>query len=299
MDETEKRNVEQRRIGGELFLVATPIGNLEDISARALRVLNEVDMIAAEDTRQTKKLLSHFKISKPLMSLFKENERYKTEKIITLLADGKKVALVSDAGMPGISDPGAYLVKEAVEEGFRVVPIPGPSASLLALAASALPTERFVFEGFLARKGRKRKQELAALALEPRTIIIYEAPHRIRETLQDLQEYLGGDRRIVIARELTKVYEEFWRGSISQALTEWKEREIKGEFTLVIQGKPEVSTKVEDIPEKYRSIYPELIERIKNGEKASTVIREVAKREGFSRHGLYQWFLTEQKEMED
>ena len=191
MDETEKRNVEQRRIGGELFLVATPIGNLEDISARALRVLNEVDMIAAEDTRQTKKLLSHFKISKPLMSLFKENERYKTEKIITLLADGKKVALVSDAGMPGISDPGAYLVKEAVEEGFRVVPIPGPSASLLALAASALPTERFVFEGFLARKGRKRKQELAALALEPRTIIIYEAPHRIRETLQDLQEYLA------------------------------------------------------------------------------------------------------------
>lgn len=298
MDETEKREAERRRIGGELFLVATPIGNLGDISARALRVLNEVDIIAVEDTRHTKKLLSHFKISKPLMSLYKENERYKTEKIITLLSAGKKVALVSDAGMPGISDPGSYIVKEAVEEGFRVVPIPGPSASLLALAASALPTERFVFEGFLARKGRERKAELAALAQEPRTIILYEAPHRIRETLQDLQEHFGGERRIVIARELTKVYEEFWRGTISQALAEWKERTIKGEFTLVIEGKSEVPTEVKDITEKYRRLYPELTERIKNGEKASIVIREVAKREGFSRHGLYQWFLTEQKKTE-
>lgn len=298
MDDTEKRDAEQRRIGGELFLVATPIGNLEDISARALRVLNEVDMIAAEDTRQTKKLLAYFKISKPLMSLYKENERYKTEKIITLLAAGRKIALVSDAGMPGISDPGSYLVKEVVEKGFQVVPIPGPSALLLALAASALPTGRFVFEGFLARKGRKRKEELAALAQEPRTIILYEAPHRIRETLQDLQEHLGSDRQITIARELTKVYEEFWRGTISQALTEWKEREIKGEFTLVIQGKAEVLPKIKDSTEKYRRFYPELIERIKNGEKASEVIREVAQREGFSRHGLYQWFLSEQKEME-
>lgn len=294
MDGTENRETEYRKLEGELYLVATPIGNLEDISARALRVLNEVHIIAAEDTRHTKKLLSYFQISKPLMSVYKENERYKTEKIINLLMAGKKIALVSDAGMPGISDPGAYLVKEAVEQGIRIIPIPGPSALILALAASALPTERFVFEGFLKRRGKERRAELTMLAQEPRTIILYEAPHRIRETLQDLDEYFGGDRLIVISRELTKVYEEFWRGSIGQALAEWKERTIKGEFTLVIQGKPEDPVKVEDITEIYQRLYPELLERVSKGEKASTVIREVARREDLSRHGLYQWFLEQE-----
>jgi 16S rRNA (cytidine1402-2'-O)-methyltransferase len=294
MDGTENREADLGRSEGELYLVATPIGNLEDISARALRVLNQVQIIAAEDTRHTRRLLSYFQINKPLISVHKENERYQTEKIINLLMAGKKIALVSDAGMPGISDPGAYLVKEAVEQGIQVIPIPGPSALILALAASALPTERFVFEGFLRRKGKERRAELAMLAQESRTIILYEAPHRIRETLRDLEEYFGGDRLIVISRELTKVYEEFWRGTIGEALAEWEERTIKGEFTLVIQGKPEDLEEVEDITEIYRRLYPELLERVSKGEKASTVIREVARREELSRHGLYQWFLEQE-----
>ena len=278
---------------GILYLVGTPIGNLQDISARALRVLNEVELIAAEDTRQTKKLLTYFEISKPLLSFYKENERTKTPEVTRLLLAGKKIALVSDAGMPGISDPGSFLVKEAVEKGVRVVPVPGPTASLLALTASSLPTRRFVFEGFLPRKAKDRKSQLKTLAHESRTIILYESPHRLRDTLRDIEEVLGSERFIVIARELTKVYEEFWRGTAAEAVKEWEERTLKGEFTLVVQGEIEEKEKSGELLESYHRLSPEIKDRVEQGEKLSSVIRAVANREGISRRGLYQWFLAE------
>lgn len=289
-------DLNEERREGILYLVGTPIGNLEDISARALRVLNEVELIAVEDTRQTKKLLAYFKISKPLLSFYKENERIKTQEVIGLLLAGKQIALVSDAGMPGISDPGSFLVKEAVEKGVRIVPVPGPSASLVALTASSLPTRRFVFEGFLPRKPKDRKSQLKRLAPEPRTIILYESPHRIRETLRDIEEFLGSERFIVIARELTKVYEEFWRGTVAEAVKEWEERTIKGEFTLVIQGDTEQKENPEEILESYQRLSSEIKDRVEQGEKLSSVIRAVANRERISRRGLYQWFLAEKAE---
>lgn len=276
---------------GTLFLVATPIGNLGDLTERAIRILNEVDLIAAEDTRHTRKLLTHLSIRKPIISYYREKEREQAEKLLAYLHEGKNIALVSDAGTPGLSDPGTLLVQKVVEKGTSVVPVPGPSACVLALIASGLSTERFVFEGFLPRKKKLRISRFKLLVTEERTIIIYEAPHRLLETLKELQTYLGKNRRIVVARELTKLYEEFWRGTLEEAVKIWGEREIKGEFTLVIEGIKQELLESKDEKEDYYYFYQEIIKRVKKGEKPSALIREIARRENISRSGLYQYYL--------
>lgn len=278
---------------GCLYLVATPVGNMEDITYRALRVLREADLVAAEDTRHSRKLLAHFGIDRPVISYYREQERTKSQKLLALLAAGKKIALISDAGTPGISDPGFLLVKAAVEEGIPVVPVPGASALLAAVVASGLPADRFVFEGFLPRTNKERRARLAALRDEERTIILYASPHRLLADLRDLQEYLGEERGIVIARELTKVYEEFWRGSIGQALRDWEDREIRGEFTLVVAGAPPAPSG--DPAAKYRELYAEIVGRQEKGEKLSGIVQEIAAREGISRRGLYQYCLEKKK----
>ena len=222
--------------GGKLYVVATPIGNLEDITLRALKVLREVDLIAAEDTRHTRKLLDRYGIRKRLISYHEYNEREKAERIIEELKSGRKVALVSDSGTPAISDPGYVLIRRCVEEGIEVIPIPGPSAFLAALCVSGLPVHRFVFEGFLPHKSGKRRNRLRQLVEEEGTIIFYESPHRLLKTLSDMLEIMG-NRRVVIARELTKVYEEIFRGSIEEALERFGMGKCKGEFTILIEGK--------------------------------------------------------------
>ena len=221
---------------GVLYLCATPIGNLEDITLRCLRILGEVDIIAAEDTRRTIKLLNHYSINKPLMSYHEHNKKAKGEEIIVLLSQGKDIALVSDAGMPCISDPGEDLVIQCIEKGIKIVPIPGASASITAISISGFDTERFAFEGFLPRKGKEREERLNEIAKEKRTIILYEAPHRLLKTLKDLKKHLG-NRNISISRELTKKFEETINTNIIEAIKEFEQRDIKGEFVLVIEGK--------------------------------------------------------------
>jgi len=219
---------------GILYIVATPIGNLEDISARALRVLRNVSLIAAEDTRHTAKLLNHFGIHTPTTSYFEHNKLTKLELILTRL-ETEAVALVSDGGLPGISDPGYELIREAIARGFTVTAIPGPSAILAALVASGLPTDAFVFLGFLPRKAGDRARLLAANAAEARTLICLEAPHRLTDSLTDIHRELG-NRKIAVCRELTKVHEEIFRGTVGEALTHF-ESEVRGEITLVIAGR--------------------------------------------------------------
>ncbi|MDP2892684.1 MAG: 16S rRNA (cytidine(1402)-2'-O)-methyltransferase [Bacillota bacterium] len=219
---------------GTLYICATPIGNLEDVSYRLKRVLSEVDMIAAEDTRRTLKLLNHLGIKKPLFSCHRYNENERAQKILSILEQGKNVALVSDAGMPCISDPGEAVVRLAVASGCSILAVPGPSAALTALALSCLDTSSFVFTGFLPREGRKRREAIAALSNETRTSILYEAPHRLLETLQDLQQALG-DRKISISRELTKLHEETFRGTLSSAIEHFQGG-VRGEIAIVLEG---------------------------------------------------------------
>ena len=226
-----------------LYLVATPIGNLGDITLRALDVLKRVDRIACEDTRQTQKLLNHFQISTPTVSCHQHNERQRTHELLTALQEGQRIALVSDAGMPGISDPGAWLAAEAIAIGVPVIPIPGANAALSALVASGLPTADFQFLGFLPEKAGARRSRLEDLAAEiktPRTLIFYEAPHRIVETLADLESVWGANLRVAVARELTKIHEEFLRGTVAFVRQELEGRDrIRGEFTLLIEALPQ------------------------------------------------------------
>ena len=219
---------------GTLYIVGTPIGNLEDISLRALRILGEVDLIAAEDTRRTRKLLTHYEINTPLTSYHEHNKLTKLDELLSTLQQ-KDVALVSEAGMPGLSDPGYELIQAAIARGIPVVPVPGPSALVTALVISGLPTDSFLFLGFLPRRKKQRRQILASVAGERRTLVAFEAPHRLRASLADLKAVLG-DRRIALARELTKLHEEVWRGSVGQALAHFEETPPRGEFTLVIEG---------------------------------------------------------------
>ena len=221
---------------GTLYIVSTPIGNREDITLRALRILKEVDLIAAEDTRHTGLLLRHFGIQIPLTSYFEGNELKKRDLILSKLKQGDRVALVSDAGTPGISDPGFRLVQMAIENGIPIVPIPGPSAVIAALSVSGLPTDAFLFKGFLPHKSTKRRGLLEQLEEMRETIIFYESPHRIIETLKDIFDILG-DREIVLARELTKIYEEVLRGRVSEIQNQITGRKMRGEITLVISGK--------------------------------------------------------------
>jgi 16S rRNA (cytidine1402-2'-O)-methyltransferase len=220
---------------GTLYIVSTPIGNLNDITFRAVEVLKQVDLIACEDTRRTKILLEKFGLAKNLISYYNYNERQRAEEIIRELKSGKNVALVSDSGTPGISDPGFVLIKRAIEENITVIPIPGPSAFVCALVGSGLPMDEFVFVGFLPHK-KGRKTKLKKLSEEERTIILYESPHRLIKTLNEILEIFG-DREIAVAKELTKIHEEFFRGKISEVLKKLTPDKIKGEFVIVISGK--------------------------------------------------------------
>lgn len=264
--------------------MATPIGNLEDMTSRAVRILGEVDLIAAEDTRHTRHLLNHFGISKPLVSYFQHNQVAREDELLAALGRGEDIALVSDAGMPGISDPGTELARAAIREGIQVIPIPGPTALIAGLSASGMPTERFVFEGFLPRSGKERKNRLKIVAAEERTVVLYEAPHRIRETLSDLRQTLGEDRRITVARELTKIYEEFWRGTIGEADEEFRRREPKGEFALIIEG---CTTKAVEAP-SWSELVGMVEDRIREDIPASEAIRQIAKDFEVSRRLLYE-----------
>jgi 16S rRNA (cytidine1402-2'-O)-methyltransferase len=221
---------------GDLYLVSTPIGNLEDITARAVRVLSEVDVIAAEDTRTAGLLLRHLDIRKPLLSYHGYNERRRIPELVSRLSGGESIAVVTDAGTPGISDPASFIIRAAIDAGVRVIPVPGPSAFLAALSASGLPMDRFVFEGFLPVK-KRRRSKLSELAEEERTIVLYESPHRIERTVRDLLEVFG-ERQAALVREITKKFEETLRGSFSTILEEVQARKMKGEIVLVVQGKP-------------------------------------------------------------
>lgn len=220
---------------GILYIVSTPIGNLEDITLRALRVLKEVDLIAAEDTRRTRHLLTHYRIHKPLLSYHEHNRRVREEALLSELRDGKNVALVTDAGTPGISDPGEHLVRRAVQESIPLVPVPGPSALVAALSVSGLPTESFLFYGFLPSKAKARQKFLLSLKERPQTLIFYESPKRLRSFLEDAVRILG-ERQVVVAREMTKIFEELSRGTVSEVLREFEEEEVKGEVTIVMEG---------------------------------------------------------------
>lgn len=223
---------------GTLYVVATPIGNLEDITQRALRVLGDVEIIAAEDTRRTRVLLNQYKIERPLTSFYEHNEAHKAPGLIKRLEEGASIALVSEAGTPAISDPGYRLIQLAIARGVPVVPIPGPSAIIAALAVSGLPTDRFVFEGFLPKKPGKRRKRLEALRGEARTVIFYESPRRLRALLWEILE-MWGDRRVAVARELTKKFEEVVRGTIAEVHAHFAEHPPLGEVTIVVEGAKE------------------------------------------------------------
>jgi len=217
-----------------LYVCATPIGNLFDASLRLIETLKNVDLIVAEDTRQTKKLLERYSIQKDIISYNEHNKKQKNSLVLEQILSGKNVALVSDAGTPTISDPGFDLVKSCVQEGIQIIPIPGPCAFIAALSVSGISADRFVFEGFLPREGKMRRRVLRKLANEERTIVFYEAPHRLLKTLNDILKIFG-DRRICIAREITKIYEELYRGKISEAISKY-EQGVLGEITLIIEG---------------------------------------------------------------
>ena len=225
----------ENKDSGILYICGTPIGNLEDITLRALKILKEVNLIAAEDTRHTLKLLNHYQINTKVASYYEYNKFKKAPYLVEILKNGQDIALVSDAGMPGISDPGYVLIDLALKNNIKIIPVPGVSALITALVVSGLPTDKFVFEGFLPRKIKERKRYFKSIENEERTIIFYETPHRLKKALKDMLEILG-DRKVVIARELTKMYEEIIRGELSQVLSEIDSKEIKGEITLIVQG---------------------------------------------------------------
>lgn len=272
---------------GTLYIVGTPIGNLEDMTFRAVRILQAVDIIAAEDTRHTGKLLQHFQVKTPQMSYHEHNSSSRIPEVLEYLQFGKAIALVSDAGMPGISDPGYELVKACVDAGITVVPIPGASAVITALSAAGLPTDRFIFDGFLPAKSQQRREYLELLLPESRTLVFYESPHRLRDTLQDLADILGSDRTIVIARELTKLYEEFWRGTIADAIAHYQQKEPQGEYTLLVAGIPPSKPQLTEAELK-----AELIQIMKQGISRSQASRQLAKDTLISRRQLYQLALS-------
>lgn len=277
-----------------LYLVTTPIGNLGDITLRALDVLKRADRIACEDTRQTQKLLNHYAITTPTVSCHQHNERQRAQELLQALRSGGRIALVSDAGMPGISDPGNWLAAEAIAAGVPVIPIPGANAALSALVASGLPSEEFHFIGFLPEKAgarRTRLEALAAEAVEPaRTLIFYEAPHRILETLADLESVWGPDLRVVAARELTKIHEEFLRGTAAEVRRELASRErIRGEFTLLAEAKKIVPAQAAGAPGKTEKI-ADRIARIQaeTGVDEKEALKRLARELGQSKSEVYR-----------
>ena len=269
-----------------LYLVATPIGNLEDITLRALRILKEVDQIACEDTRHTQKLLSHYNIRKPLVSYHEHNELTRAPELVVAMEQGAQIALVSDAGVPLVSDPGYRLVTLCLRHRIPVVPIPGPSALLAALSASGLPNEEFLFAGFLPARSGERRRALERLRIEDRTIIFYEAPHRIEETLIDAHEILG-DRPACIAREVTKLHEEFRRGSLAELAASLAEKPARGEITLLIGPVPaEDKSALRDTSQSLADRVDELIRQAKLDRKEA--LKLAAKERGLSKRAAYQ-----------
>lgn len=287
-----QNNLNQERLG-KLYLCATPIGNLEDITLRALRILKEVDVIAAEDTRHTRKLMNFYDIHTPITSYHEHNEKGKSQRLILELKDGKNIALVSDAGTPGISDPGFEIVVLAIKEGITVVPVPGASAAITALAASGLPTDRFVFEGFLPRTGKDREKAIKKILSEERTVIFYESPYRVVKTLEELYES-GGDRNVAVTRELTKVYEHFLRGTISEVLEYFKEHKPKGEFTVIVEGFKSVH---EELPVKSDAEIAEWVNKlVEQGTDKKSAMKSVAQAIGLSKRDVYAVLLNEDKD---
>ena len=272
-----------------LYIVATPIGNLEDISLRALRTLREVKLIAAEDTRRTRQLLTTYDIKTPLTSYHERNKLTKLDYILDRLSGGD-VALVSDAGMPGISDPGYELIAACAQRGIAVVPIPGPSVVITALAVSGLDTGKFIYLGFLPHKASARRHILESVAAEPATIVVLESPHRLPVALNDILQVLG-DRRLAVCRELTKLHEEVFRGRISQAMAHFTEP--RGEFTLVIEGKKEVEK-----PQLTEAIEQQLQNMRRSGVAAKEAVARIAGESGLSRKELYRAWLRQSKRQE-
>lgn len=274
-------------MSGKLYLVATPIGNLEDITLRALNVLKEVDIIAAEDTRHTLGLLNHFEIKKPLISYYKEIEKTKSNQLIKELKDGKNIAVVSDAGTPGISDPGEEIVKKAIEEGIDIIPIPGACAFVNALIASGFSTKEFSFIGFLPVNKKEKKDKLESIKNETRTLIFYEAPHKMKATLEAFLEVLG-NRRIVLARELTKIHEEFIRSTIEEVL---EKEEYKGEFVILIEGS-EISKEDMELKNLNEMTLEEHYQKYEQeGLSKKDIIKRIAKDRNVNKNEIYQYFL--------
>lgn len=271
---------------GKLYIVATPIGNLEDITLRALRVLKEVDLIAAEDTRQTLKLLNHYEINKPLISYHRHNEETKSEILIEKLRNGENIALVSDAGTPGICDPGEEVIKKAIEDNIEVIPIPGACAMINALIVSGISTKEFEFLGFLPLNKKLRSQKLKEIENSSKTIIIYEAPHKMKTTLGDLKEILK-DRKIVLARELTKIHEEFIRKSIDELLSEIDT--IKGEMILIIEGNKIDTEECKNFDEISLEDHYKLYEE--KGLNKKEIIKQIAKDRNVNKNEIYMYFL--------
>ena len=275
-----------------LYLVATPIGNLEDITMRALRVLNEADLIACEDTRHTGRLLQHFGISKPTISYHEHNERTRAPELVERLIKGERIALVSDAGTPGISDPAYRIVTAALEYGVEIVPIPGATALIAALIASGLPTDSFLFAGFLPPKQQARRARLEELQTQRATLVLYEAPHRIRETLADAWEILG-DRPAVLARELTKLHEEFLRGSLRELNERLAVQEPRGELVLVIAG-----WRADNAAQVVQGSITEQIEQLMRELDLSRneALKQAARLRGISKNEAYQLLLEEKRD---
>lgn len=270
---------------GVLYIVATPIGNLEDITLRAISVLKEVDLIAAEDTRHSLKLLNHLEISKPLISYHRHNEDTRTDLLIKELKEGKSIALISDAGTPGISDPGQEAIKKCIEENIKIVPIPGACAMINALICSGIDTTEFIFLGFLPLNKKNRNEKLEEIRSANKTLILYEAPHKIKSTLSDLKSVIG-DRKIVIARELTKIHEEFLRGNINELIE--KTENIKGEMVLIIEKNKKIDKEniFDNLTlEEHYKLYEE------QGFSKKDIIKKIAKDRNVNKNEIYKKFI--------
>ena len=287
MDKNETRGI--------LYICGTPIGNLEDITLRALKILKKVKLIAAEDTRHTKKLLNHYQINTKVTSYYEYNKFKKAPYLLEILKNGQDIALVSDAGMPGISDPGYILINLTLKNNIKIIPVPGVSALITALVVSGLPTDKFVFEGFLPRKIKERKRYYKSIENEERTIIFYETPHRLKKALKDMLD-VWGERKIVIARELTKMYEEIIRGNLSQVITEINTKEIKGEITLVVQGG--IKKKENDIIDflKDEGIMQEYLKKLKKqGYSNKDIIKITQEKLNIPKNLIYKKLLEMKK----
>ncbi len=279
-------------MGGVLYLVGTPIGNLEDITYRAVRILSECDFVAAEDTRVSGKLLRHLEISKPMVSYHEHNRKQRGSELVERMLAGEICALVTDAGMPAISDPGEDLANLCHENGIPVIPVPGPCAAVAALAQSGFPSARWCFEGFLPIDNKGKRQRLAALRTETRTSILYEAPHRLRTTLRDLEEALGG-RRIALCRELTKLHEECLRMTLPEAVQYYEENDPRGEYVLVLEGAPEGAEEQSE-EERMQQALALVSEFQQGGMRLKDAVKQAAKQTDVRKNALYQRALEKE-----